>query len=237
VPRAPNLSVVLYFKLILNLSRSLGVATPLWGKCEDETHTPKSGNLESFGTPTTSELDCRGLEVFFILLERSQSVNVENGLTWAIQTSIAQIMTKRRAESQTGNWTPDREKSGIDPAPGCAEGVQQTVGKLLRRATSLLETSFQSEVWVGSYDLPKFREFKLGQSSDSSVGVPGIKAIWMRVRWSNAKNTIWGKVVASPEFGPWWIQWISVARDLSQHQRCFQRWTNPLMVGFGCKTE
>jgi hypothetical protein len=36
------------------------VATPLWGKCEDETHTPKSGNLESFGTPTTSELDCRG---------------------------------------------------------------------------------------------------------------------------------------------------------------------------------
>jgi hypothetical protein len=21
------------------------VATPLWGKCEDETHTPKSGNL------------------------------------------------------------------------------------------------------------------------------------------------------------------------------------------------
>jgi hypothetical protein len=33
------------------------VATPLWGKCEDETHTPKSGNLESSGTPATSELD------------------------------------------------------------------------------------------------------------------------------------------------------------------------------------
>jgi hypothetical protein len=27
------------------------VATPLWAKCEDETHTPKSGNLESLGTP------------------------------------------------------------------------------------------------------------------------------------------------------------------------------------------
>jgi len=36
------------------------VATPLWGKCEDETHTPKSGNLESFGTPVTSKLNCRG---------------------------------------------------------------------------------------------------------------------------------------------------------------------------------
>jgi hypothetical protein len=27
------------------------VATPLWAKCEDETHTPKSGDLESSGTP------------------------------------------------------------------------------------------------------------------------------------------------------------------------------------------
>jgi hypothetical protein len=35
------------------------VATPLWVKCEDETHTPKSGNLESFETPENSELDCR----------------------------------------------------------------------------------------------------------------------------------------------------------------------------------
>jgi hypothetical protein len=36
------------------------VATPLWAKCEDETHTPKSGNWESFGTPATSKLDKRG---------------------------------------------------------------------------------------------------------------------------------------------------------------------------------
>jgi hypothetical protein len=38
----------------------LVVATLLWGKCEDETHTPKSGNLKSFGTPETSEFNCRG---------------------------------------------------------------------------------------------------------------------------------------------------------------------------------
>ncbi len=36
------------------------VATPLWDKCEDETHTPKSGKLESFGTPENSELDYKG---------------------------------------------------------------------------------------------------------------------------------------------------------------------------------
>jgi hypothetical protein len=36
------------------------ITTPLWAKCEDETHTLKSGNLESSGTPKNSELDCRG---------------------------------------------------------------------------------------------------------------------------------------------------------------------------------
>ncbi len=32
------------------------VATPLWDKCEDETHTPKSGKLKSSGTPGNLEL-------------------------------------------------------------------------------------------------------------------------------------------------------------------------------------
>jgi hypothetical protein len=36
------------------------VATPLWAKCEGEAHTPKSGNLESFGTPKNSELELKG---------------------------------------------------------------------------------------------------------------------------------------------------------------------------------
>ncbi len=36
------------------------VATPLWAKCEGEAHTPKSGNLESSGTPENSELELKG---------------------------------------------------------------------------------------------------------------------------------------------------------------------------------
>jgi hypothetical protein len=36
------------------------VATPLWNKCDDETHTLESGNLESFETPATSKLNFRG---------------------------------------------------------------------------------------------------------------------------------------------------------------------------------
>jgi hypothetical protein len=120
------------------------VTTPLWGKCEDL----KSGNLESSRTPATSELDNRAitphLEVLFISLKRPWSVDVENGLAWAIWTSIAQVIVERRVGSQTANLTLDHKKSGIDPIPVCADGVRHTVGKLLRRATSLLQTSFRS---------------------------------------------------------------------------------------------
>jgi hypothetical protein len=36
------------------------VATPLWGKCEDETRTPKSANLESSGTLEIWKLNYTG---------------------------------------------------------------------------------------------------------------------------------------------------------------------------------
>jgi hypothetical protein len=36
------------------------VATPLWAKCEGETHTPKSGNLESSKTLENLELELKG---------------------------------------------------------------------------------------------------------------------------------------------------------------------------------
>jgi hypothetical protein len=39
---------------------SMGVATPLWAKCEGEAHTPKSGKLESSGTLENSDRECRG---------------------------------------------------------------------------------------------------------------------------------------------------------------------------------
>jgi len=38
-------------------TNTISVTTPLWGKCEDETHTPKSENLESSETPAISKLD------------------------------------------------------------------------------------------------------------------------------------------------------------------------------------
>jgi len=44
--------------------RLVYVATPLWDKCEDETHTPKSEKLESSGTPKNLELEFKGQNTF-----------------------------------------------------------------------------------------------------------------------------------------------------------------------------
>jgi hypothetical protein len=46
----PTLHVKLK-SMSLATNLAFGVATPLWDKCEGEAHTPKSGKLESSGTP------------------------------------------------------------------------------------------------------------------------------------------------------------------------------------------
>jgi hypothetical protein len=44
-----------------NFMQPMGsVAAPLWAKCEGEAHTPKSGKLESYGTPENSKFNCKG---------------------------------------------------------------------------------------------------------------------------------------------------------------------------------
>jgi hypothetical protein len=53
-------AIIKKFKFEILICFNSPVAAALWSKCEDETHTPKSGNLESSGIPTTLELDCKG---------------------------------------------------------------------------------------------------------------------------------------------------------------------------------
>jgi hypothetical protein len=75
--------------------------------------------------------------------------------------------------------------------------------------------SFQGELqdWFRARpDRRLGREVMMPQSPGSpnrdSFGTPlwevlGQSPTWAWVRWSNVENTIWGKVVASPEPKPW----------------------------------
>jgi len=54
--------------------------------------------------------------------------------------------------------------------------VWHTVGKLLTRATTLLQIAPRSEVWSQSYGVPKSWESQLARFRDSHSGVPGEKS-------------------------------------------------------------
>jgi hypothetical protein len=88
-------------------------------------------------------------------------------------------MGKRRAKSQTASLTPNHKKSGIELFPTLPERVQNGVGKLSTRATTLVETLSRSEFGARSYERPKSRDSNSGQSRDSNLGVPGKRAIRM----------------------------------------------------------
>jgi hypothetical protein len=114
-------------------------------------------------------------------------------------------MAKRRVGSQIVNLTPDQKKSGIDPIYLAADNVPHTVGKLSTRATTLLQSAFQSEVCSQSYGASKSWESQLSGFRDSRAGIPQEsrerKAIWMWAPWRGPEYTIRGKVVASPSPG------------------------------------
>jgi hypothetical protein len=54
----------------------------------------------------------------------------------------------------------------------CIGGVRHGVGKLSKRATTLVQTSSRSEVKERRYDVPKSRESKIGIVSGLHFGSP-----------------------------------------------------------------
>jgi len=72
---------------------------PKWGLGSPSGLTKLQSSIARVKTP------CIG--VFFISLESYQSVDVENGLAWAIWTFATQVMAKRKAGSLIGSLTLD----------------------------------------------------------------------------------------------------------------------------------
>jgi hypothetical protein len=85
---------------------------PNLAKCGGEAqHLEKLGIWSPPGLPNVQSSTARGttprIGVLLASLKRSWNVDIENALALAIRTSVAQVMGKRRAESQTASLTPD----------------------------------------------------------------------------------------------------------------------------------
>jgi hypothetical protein len=122
------------------------------------------GTWESFETFEILKFDYRGQNTshwgVLYIIEKLSKCRCRK---WACMSHLDIYSTsygKRKGENQSGNLTPEHQKSGINLTPMCARGMRHTIGKLSTRATTLLETSSQSEVWTKSYSPAKLQESK-----------------------------------------------------------------------------
>ncbi len=195
----------------LTIGVGVGVATPLWAKCEGEAHTPKSGNLESFGTPKNSKLELKG----------------QNTSHWGVLSVIEKVLKCRclnwprighldifspsygQKKGRQSNWQFEsrplkvRNRSLPDVCSGSVTRSWKTLDKSYNFGSNLVPIRARVEkLWF-----PKAPGVQIGtvsgQFRDSTFKVPGKRAIWMQPPCGAAKNTIRGKVVASLESGPW----------------------------------
>jgi hypothetical protein len=185
----------------MRIGPSKYVATPLWDKCEDETHTPKSEKLESSGTLKNSELDCRG----------------QNTSHWNVLDVIGKVLNFKcpkwprmshldicspsygQKKGQESNWQfdsrPLKVENGYDPdvCRRSADGDR----KLLRRAITsvrphpnqMSEPEDMNSQSPGSPTLDSF---------GTPLGSPGKKCHSDVASVESYREYYMGKVVASP---------------------------------------
>jgi hypothetical protein len=210
------------------------VATPLWPSVGVKPNTPKVGDLESSGTPECLEFD-------------SKAQNYSHwgvlGFDWK---GLEAYISKMASHWPFGH---------LQPKLWAKEGVKLAVW--LPTTKSQESTSSRHPIWNFDTSLERSRRglqlwFRLccdptlqsgvmssqspgtptetisGQFRDSNLGVPRKRAIWMWPRWRAAENTIRGKVVASPESGPWWVKWVQMPVACPSTQGCFQMLLVPL---------
>jgi hypothetical protein len=107
----------LYYRFTLFIFKTnffgirLTVATLLWESVTMKLTFPKMGTWESSRTLETLESNCKSQNTLhwsvIYIIGKILKLDVENGLAWAIWTSLAHVMAKRRVESQNGSLTPD----------------------------------------------------------------------------------------------------------------------------------
>jgi hypothetical protein len=169
------------------------------------------GTWESSRTPKTSEFDCMG----------------QNTSPWSVFHVIGKLLKCRcrkwpcmihlnvyrtsygKKKSWESNWQLDSRplKVGNQPDPNVCRWRATHHWKALNEnykfaSDLILIKGLSKELWI--HKVPGVQTgivlgLLLGShetKSHSDVGAT-----------SNAKNTIWEKVVASPESGPWWVLW------------------------------
>jgi hypothetical protein len=118
------------------------------------------------------------------------------------------------------NWQFDSRPQKVGNRPNFLAFKQRAtyVGKFSTRATTLLQTSSQSEVYTKSYGLPKSRESQRWEFRDSlPFGSPETKSHLDVAPVDKCRVYYKGEGGGFTKCGRWWVLWVPIARGSSNY--------------------
>jgi hypothetical protein len=212
------------------------VATPLWAKCEGEAHTPKSGKLESSGTPENSERDCRGQNSSHLsALGVIGKVLKCRCPKWPRMSHLDICSPSYgQKKGRESNWQFDSRplKVGNRPVPDVRSGSATWRWKALFQGYNfgldLVPIGGQGE------DLrsPKVPGLQPGTVSGLLLGSPGKNSHLDVASAERCRVYYMGEGGGFPRVRAMVSLVCQSACDLSQHPRVSRMRTNPFVVGF-----
>jgi len=137
-------------------------------------------------------------------------------------------------KGRESNWQFDSRplKVGNRPDPGVcrwsATHRWKAYEESYKFASDLIPIrGLSRELWA-----PKVPGVQSMTVSGLLLGSPGIKNHLDAGVAEQCREYYMGEGGGFPRVRSWWVQWVCVARGLSQHQKCFRKWTNQLVVSF-----
>jgi hypothetical protein len=117
------------------------------------------------------------------------------------------------------------------------DSVRHLVGKLSRRATTLVQTSIQSDLAVGRYELPKSQDSSqdnFGTVSGLQLGSPGKKSHLDVASVRSCRKYYMGEGGDFPRVRAV-VNQVQMPVACPNTQGCSRMLTNPLWLVFGCR--
>jgi hypothetical protein len=169
------------------------------------------GTWESFGTPKNSKFDCRG----------------QNTLSWNVLYTVGKVLKFRcrkwpcmnhldicstsygQKKGRESNWQFDSWplKVGNRPDPGVCRCSATHRCKALKEGYKFVWDLIPIEGMSKELWTPKVPGVQTGTILGLLLGSPE-KKCHSDEGVVGKRNTIWGKVVASLEFRPWWVMGV-----------------------------
>ncbi len=152
-------------------------------KCENVTHTPKSGKMESSGTPKNSEDDLRGqISLPWCVLYINEKVLKCKCPKWPRMGHLdicSPSYGQKKGRESNCQFDFRSLKVGNRPFPDVVSRSATWRWKALDESYNFSQTSSRSKFGARSYECPKSRDSNSGQFRDSNLGVLGKRAISM----------------------------------------------------------